>query len=64
MSGKQGLRQLEQIKERNLSLQKERQSILRSVDLPEDYLTEPFTCRYAMTKDIETESGANALKKF
>ena len=44
MSGKQGLRQLEQIKERNLSLQKERQSILRSIDLPEDYLTEPFTC--------------------
>ncbi|MDD3192237.1 MAG: ATP-binding protein [Oscillospiraceae bacterium] len=44
MSGGQGLQQLKSIKEKNLSLQQERRGILQSVGLPEDYLTEPFSC--------------------
>ena len=46
MSGSQGPQRLEEIKEKNLSLQQERQELLRSIHLPEDYLTEPFVCPY------------------
>lgn len=64
MSGSQGPQRLEEIKEKNLSLQQERQELLRSIHLPEDYLTEPFVCPYCHDEGYRDGKRCECFEKI
>lgn len=64
MSGSQGPQRLEDIKEKNLSLQQERRQLLVSLGLPEDYLTEPFTCPHCHDEGYRDGKRCECFEKI